>query len=177
MGLFRKGKTHTVAKFQRTDLVVCSHSRDEKSLSCSRITMVAKTPTGVTSKTIKKSRSIFPSKTIQRSRSISKDGSRSLGLFRKGKTHIVAKFQRIDLVVCSHSREEKSLSCSRITMVAKTPTGATSKTIKKSRSIFPSKTIQRSRSILKDGFRSLGLFRKGKTHTVAKFHQPIKYVS
>ena len=31
--------------------------------------------------------------------------SRSFGLFRKGKTHIIAKFHRTDLVIFSHSRE------------------------------------------------------------------------
>ena len=29
------------------------------------------------------------------------------GLFRKGKTHIIAKFLRTDSVICSHSREGK----------------------------------------------------------------------
>ena len=33
-----------------------------------------------------------------------------LGLFRKGKTCILAKFHRTDLVICSHSRERKTLS-------------------------------------------------------------------
>ena len=44
----------------------------------------------------------FRSKTIQKI-----DGSGSLQLFRKGKTHIVAKFHRTDLRTCSHSREKK----------------------------------------------------------------------
>ena len=35
--------------------------------------------------------------------------SRSLGLFRKGKTRIIAKFHWTDLVICSHSRERKTL--------------------------------------------------------------------
>ena len=35
MGLFRKGKTCNIAKFQRTDLVICSHSREGKTLSYS----------------------------------------------------------------------------------------------------------------------------------------------
>ena len=35
------------------------------------------------------------------------DGSRSLGLFRKGKTRITAKLRRTDLIICSHSREGK----------------------------------------------------------------------
>ena len=30
MGLFRKGKTRIIAKFLRTDLVICSHSRQGK---------------------------------------------------------------------------------------------------------------------------------------------------
>ena len=40
------------------------------------------------------------------------DGSRSLRLFRKGKTGIKAKFHRTDLVICSHSRERKMPSYS-----------------------------------------------------------------
>ena len=43
-------------------------------------------------------------KQSHKSKSILKDGSRSLGLFRKGKTLI--KFYRTDLVICSHSGEE-----------------------------------------------------------------------
>ena len=50
----------------------------------------------------------FP-KHSQKSRSILV-GCRSLGFFRKGKTHITAKFHRTDLVICSHSGEEKTLS-------------------------------------------------------------------
>ena len=37
-----------------------------------------------------------------------KDGSRSLRLFRKGKTLITAKFHRTDTVIYGHSRERKS---------------------------------------------------------------------
>ena len=33
----------------------------------------------------------------------------SLGLFRKGKTCIIAKFHRTDLVICGHSRQEKPI--------------------------------------------------------------------
>ena len=40
MGLFRKGKTHIIVKFHMTDLVICSHSREEKTLTYSRINMV-----------------------------------------------------------------------------------------------------------------------------------------
>ena len=58
--------------------------------------------------------SFFPSKTIPKSRSILKDGSRSLGLFRKGKTHNMAKLQRTDLVICSHSRMGKIQSYGQI---------------------------------------------------------------
>ena len=42
---------------------------------------------------------IFLLKQSQRSRSVLKDGSRSLGLFRKGKIGIIAKFHRTDLVI------------------------------------------------------------------------------
>ena len=38
-------------------------------------------------------------KQSQRSRSVLQDGSRSLGLFRKGKIGIIAKFYRTDLVI------------------------------------------------------------------------------
>ena len=51
----------------------------------------------------------FPSKTIKKSRSVLLDGSRSLGLFRKGKTRITAKLHRTDLIICTHSREGKPL--------------------------------------------------------------------
>ena len=50
----------------------------------------------------------FLPKQFQRSRSILYDGSRSLGLFRKGKTLIIAKFDRADLVICSQSGEGKN---------------------------------------------------------------------
>ena len=49
----------------------------------------------------------FPSKILQKSRSVLYDRSRSLGLFRKGKTCIIAKFDRTDLVICCHFREGK----------------------------------------------------------------------
>ena len=35
----------------------------------------------------------------------------------KGKTHIIAKFLRTDLFICSHSREGETPSYSRINMV------------------------------------------------------------
>ena len=38
-------------------------------------------------------------------RSILQEGSKSLGLFRKSKTRIIAKFHRTDLVIYNHSRE------------------------------------------------------------------------
>ena len=44
-------------------------------------------------------RSFFLPKQSQRSRSVLLDGSRSLGLFRKGKIGIIAKFSRTDLVI------------------------------------------------------------------------------
>ena len=40
MGLFRKSKTGIIVKFYRTDLVICSHFREEKTLSYSQINMV-----------------------------------------------------------------------------------------------------------------------------------------
>ena len=42
---------------------------------------------------------IFLPKQSQRSRSVLKDGSRSSGLFRKGKIGIIPKFHRTDLVI------------------------------------------------------------------------------
>ena len=62
-------------------------------------------------------KALFLPKQCKKSRSILYDGSRSLGLFREGETHIiqVAKLHRTDLVICSHSREEKKTpSYSRI---------------------------------------------------------------
>ena len=44
-------------------------------------------------------RRIFLPKQSQRSRSVLEDGSRSLGLFRKGKIGIIAKFHRTNLVI------------------------------------------------------------------------------
>ena len=41
----------------------------------------------------------FLQKQSQRSRSLLQDGSRSLGLFRKGRIGIIAKFHRTDLVI------------------------------------------------------------------------------
>ena len=42
---------------------------------------------------------IFLPKQSQRSRSVLKDGSRSLGLFGKGKIGIIATFHRTDLII------------------------------------------------------------------------------
>ena len=58
---------------------------------------------------------VFFPKQSQKFRSVLK--SRSLGLFRKGKTRIVAKFHRSDLVTGSHSGERKTPSYSRINTV------------------------------------------------------------
>ena len=44
MGLFRKGKTAIIAKFHRTGLVICSHFRNKKTLSYSRINTVCAGP-------------------------------------------------------------------------------------------------------------------------------------
>ena len=49
----------------------------------------------------------FLPKQSQKSRSVFSDGSRYLGLFRKGKTRITAKLHRTDLIICTHSREGK----------------------------------------------------------------------
>ena len=58
--------------------------------------------------------SFFPlPKQSQKSRFILQDRSRSLGLFRKGKTGITAKFHWTDLVIFSHCRERKTPSYSR----------------------------------------------------------------
>ena len=61
--------------------------------------------------------SLFPSKQSQKSRSVLSDGSRSMELLRKGKTHTIAKFQRTDLVICSHSRRCKTPSYSWINRI------------------------------------------------------------
>ena len=53
-----------------------------------------------------KTKFVFLPTQFQKSRSILKDGSRSLGLFRKVKTRIIAKFHRADLVICSDSGGE-----------------------------------------------------------------------
>ena len=58
--------------------------------------------------------SFFLPKQTQRSRSVLQDRSRSLGLFRKGKIGIIAKFHRTNLVIRSHSRGTKTLSYSLI---------------------------------------------------------------
>ena len=40
MGLFCKGQTRIIAKLYRTDLVICSHSREGETPSLSQINMV-----------------------------------------------------------------------------------------------------------------------------------------
>ena len=40
LGLVRKGKTLTIAKFYRTNIVIFSHSREGRTLSYSQINMV-----------------------------------------------------------------------------------------------------------------------------------------
>ena len=52
----------------------------------------------------------FIQKQSQKSRFILQDGSRSLGLFRNGKSRIIAKFHRTYLVICTHSRKRKTPS-------------------------------------------------------------------
>ena len=44
-----------------------------------------------------------------------------MGLFRKGKTCIIAKFYMIDLLICSHSREGKTPSYSQINTIMHPP--------------------------------------------------------
>ena len=48
----------------------------------------------------------------QKSKSVLLEEYIFFGLFRKGKTYIIAKFYRTDLVICRHFREEKNLSYS-----------------------------------------------------------------
>ena len=59
----------------------------------------------------------FLPKQSQKSRSGLQDRSRSLGLFRKGKTCTAANFHRTDSVIFSHSREGKTLSYSQINTI------------------------------------------------------------
>ena len=65
---------------------------------------------------------VFLPKQSPKSRSILKDGSRSLGLYRKGKIRFNAKFHKTDLAICSHSRERKTPSYSRINMIINSET-------------------------------------------------------
>ena len=44
---------------------------------------------------------------------------KNLGLFRKGKTRITAKLHRIDLIICTHSKEGNIPSHSPINTVSK----------------------------------------------------------
>ena len=60
---------------------------------------------------------VFLPKQSQKSRPVSKDESRSLELFRKGKTRIIAKFHRTDLAIFGHSREGKTSSYGQLNMV------------------------------------------------------------
>ena len=59
----------------------------------------------------------FLPKQSEKSRSFLQDGSRSLGLLRKGKTGIISKFYRTNLVIWSHSKGTKTPSYSRINTV------------------------------------------------------------
>ena len=45
MGLFRKGKTRITAKLHRTDLIICTHSKERNTWSYSRINMVGQNKT------------------------------------------------------------------------------------------------------------------------------------
>ena len=68
------------------------------------------------SSAIRQSSVLLP-KQSQKSRSILKDGSRPLGMFKKGKICITAKFHRTDLVICSYSRERKTPPYSQINII------------------------------------------------------------
>ena len=65
------------------------------------------------------SQEFFLPKQSQNSRTILQDRSRSFGLYRKDKICIIAKLHWTGLVICSHSREGKARSYSRINMVYK----------------------------------------------------------
>ena len=53
----------------------------------------------------------------KKSRSVLLDGSRSLKLFRKSKTCIIAKIHWTDSVICSDSREGKTPSYSQVNTI------------------------------------------------------------
>ena len=114
---------------------------------------------------------------------LAKDGSRSLGLFSKGKTRIIAKFDRTDFVICNLCREGKMQSYSQINMVLLksiiselskqlVPCCILSLIMHEATEYCISSVVrmgfshpnqsQKSRSVLFDGSRFLGLFRKGK---------------
>ena len=84
--LIRKGKTRIIAKFHRTDLVICSHSR-EFYYQMDFFFLLKKIP-----------------KNLDPSYKMDLD---LWDLFRKGKTRILAKFHRTELAICSDSREGK----------------------------------------------------------------------
>ena len=86
--LIRKGKTRITAKFHRTDLVICSHSR-EFYYQMEFFFLLKKIP-----------------KNLDPSYKMDLD---LWDLFRKGKTRILAKFHRTDLAICSGSREGKPI--------------------------------------------------------------------
>ena len=85
--LIRKGKTRIIAKFHRTDLVICSHSREFY---------------------YQMEIFFFFKKKISKNLDPSYKMDLDLwDLFRKGKTRILAKFHRTELAICSDSREGK----------------------------------------------------------------------
>ena len=95
LGLFWKRRTCLIVKTYRIDLYVWVLSERENFIlywNKYHISSVIRL-------------SCFPSKTIY-------NGSRSFGLFRKGRVKLVAKLHRTDLVVCRHLRERKTLSYS-----------------------------------------------------------------
>ena len=57
------------------------------------------------------------SSVIRHSFFLPKQSQTSLGLFWKGKAHIIVKFHGRDVVICSHSREGRTSSYSQINIV------------------------------------------------------------
>ena len=93
----------------------------------------------------------------------------------EGKTGIIAKFHKTDLLISSHSRERKPvLELNKYDIPSYLelynpylPYFFGYKT----EFFFLPKQFQSSRSVLQDGSRSLILFRKGKIGIIAKFHR------
>ena len=80
-----------------------------------------------------------------------------MGLFSKGKTCIIAKFQKTDLVICSHSRQGKTPSYSQINTVVLPLTwmssGQSEKLFEAARVCFETSPSDTSRVLAKMGLR------------------------